>query len=220
MQDPIRKALGATMILAPLLGLVSAIASPALKSGSAAQLAEITRHPDRWYVYALFVTASMWLLVPSIVGLVGLVCRRAPRLALVGGALSLLGALVAVGDGTTELMYWQMGVPAADPAQMAALADRYENAAGSSLLFTVGGLAIIFGLAMLGAALWRLRLAPLWAAAAVPLGTIVNIVGFSLNSNSVVLVSNLVLLVGLGWVGRRLLAAPTTRVGQPALSLS
>jgi hypothetical protein len=218
MPDPIRKAVGATMLLAPLLGLVSAIASPALKSGSAAQLAEIARHPDRWYLYALFVTASMWLLVPAIVGLVGLVSERAPRLGLVGGALALLGALVAVGDATTELMYWQMGAPSADPAQMAALADRYESAAGSSLVFAVGGLAIVVGLALLAAALWRQRVAPAWAAAAVPVGVVVNIAGFSVNSNGVVLASNLVLVAGLGWVGHRLLVSPTTPAGRPALS--
>jgi len=208
MPDAIRKALGVTMILAPVLGVVSAVAAPPLRSSTSAGLAEIARHQDRWYVYALFISASMWLLVPAIVGLIGMVAGRAPRLTLLGGALALFGALVATGDAMTELMYWQIGAPGADRAQMVALSDRYENATGTSLIFTAGGLAVIAGLAILAGLLWRLRLAPPWAAFGVPLGAVVNIVGFTLNDNAVVTVSNLVLLAALGWIGRILLAAP------------
>jgi hypothetical protein len=214
MPDPFRKTLAATMILAPLLGIVSAIASPPLRSGTEAQLAEITRHPDRWYVYALFITASCWLLVPAVIGLTAMLAGRAPRLSLLAGALSLLGVLVAVGDATTELMYWQMGAPGADRAQMVALSDRYDNAIGSSLVFTVGGLAVIVGLAILAVALWRERLAPAWASACLPVAAIVNIAGFSLSSNAIVTVSNVVFLVGFGWIGIRLLTAPASSAGR------
>jgi hypothetical protein len=214
MPNPIRKALAATMMLSPLLGLASAVASPSLRSSASAKLAEIAQHSDRWYLYALFVTASMWLLVAAVVGLTSMVAERAPRLALLGGGLALFGALVATGDATTELMYWQMGAPGANRVQMTALADRYENAVGSSLVFAVGGLAVIAGLAILGVALWRLRLAPSWAAAGVPVGTVVNVIGFSANSNAVVIASNLVLLATLGWIGRLQFATPTAHPPQ------
>jgi hypothetical protein len=217
MPNPIRRAVAVAMFLAPLLGIVSAVASPELKSSAGAKLAEIASHSDRWYLYALFVTASMWLFVPAVVGLTGMVSGRAPRLGLLGGGLALLGALVATGDATTELMYWQMGAPGADRAQMAALADRYENAVGTSLVFTVGGLALVVGLAILAVALWRLRIAPAWAAAGLPVGAIVNIVGFAANSNAVVIVSNVVLLAAFGWIGRLLLAEPA---GHPRQALA
>ena len=211
MPNPIRKAVGAAMVLSPLLGLVSAIVSPVLRSDASAKLAEIANHSDRWYLYALFGLASMWLLVPVVVGLTSMVSGRMPRLSLLGGGLALLGALVATGDATTELMYWQMGSPGADRAQMAALANRYENAGGSSLVFAVGGLALIVGLLILGVAMWRLRLAAAWAAIGVPVGVIVNIIGFSSNSNVLVIASNFVLLAALGWIGARWLADPTSR---------
>jgi hypothetical protein len=209
MPNQIRKTIAATMILAPFAGLVSAIASPPLKADASAQLAEIARHSDRWYIYALLITVSGWLFVPAVIGLVGLVSERAPRLGLVGGCLALLGSLIAVGDATTELMYWQMGALRADRTQMAALSDRYENATGTSLVFTIGGLAVIVGLSLLAVAVWRLRVAPVWAAAGVPLGAIVNIAGFASNSTGVVIASNVVWLGTLGWIGWRELAGAT-----------
>ena len=217
MPKPIRTTLAATMILSPLLGLVSALAAPPLRSTASAEVAEIARHSDRWYLYALFIAASMWLLVPAVLGLTAMVAERAPRLGLVGGGLALFGALVATGDAATELMYWQMGAPGADRGQMAALAHRYENAAGSSLIYAVGGLAAIVGLAILAGLLWRNHLAPAWAAAGVPAGVVVNVAGFSAHSNAVVVASNLVLLAALGWIGRRLLAEPDAQrlVPQP-----
>jgi hypothetical protein len=221
MPNPFRKSVAAAMILSPLLGLVSALASPALHANATATLAEIARHSDRWYLYALFATASMWLLVPAVLGLTSLVAERAPRLSLLGGGLALLGALVATGDATTELLYWQMGAPGADRTQMAALANRYDNAAGSSLVFAVGGIAIIVGLAILAALLWRSRRAPVWAALGVPAGTILNIAGFAASSNVAVIASNLVLLATLGWIGRLLLTEPAAQprhTAQPYLT--
>jgi hypothetical protein len=211
-----RKSCGAAMILAPLLGLASAVIAPPLKSGAGAKLAEIARHQDRWYLYALLITISSWLLVPAVLGLIGLVSERAPRLSLIGGALALLGVLVAIGDGTVELMYWQMGAAGVDRAQMAALADRYENAAGSSLPFVIGGLALIAGLVLLAIALWRTGAAPVWAAAGIPAGVVLNIVALSSSSGALVIASNVVLLATLGRIGRTVVVEPLPH-GEPLL---
>jgi hypothetical protein len=204
----IRKALGVAMILSPLVGLVSALVVPTLKDDAVAKLAEIAQHQDRWYLYAVFITVSSWLLVPAVLGLIWTVAERAPRLALIGGGLSLLGVVIAIGDATVELMYWQMGARGADRSQMAALADRYESAAGSSLIFTIGGLALIGGLVLLAIALRRTRTAPVWAAIGIPLGAVINIVGFSANSNALVIASNVVVLAALGWIGWLVVADP------------
>jgi hypothetical protein len=209
MSTPIKNIVAASMILGPLLSLVSAIVSPQLESGAAAQLAQIAHHPDRWYLYALFITVGAWLFVPSTLGLMNMLAVRAPRASIVGGSLTLVGVLVAIGDGTTELMYWQMGAHGAHRAQMAALSNRYDNATGSSLFFTVGGLALLAGLVVLAIALVRTRMAPLWAAAAIPIGAFVNIAGFNTSSNVAVTGSNLILLVGFGWIARLLLAEPS-----------
>jgi hypothetical protein len=210
MPSQIRRTLGVAMILAPLLGLASALVAPALKGDAAAQLAAIAQHQDRWYVYAVLITVSSWLLVLAVLGLTWTVFERSPRLASIGGGLTLLGAVIAIGDATVELMYWQMGAPNADRAQMAALADRYENAAGSSLLFTIGGLALISGLVLLAIALWRSHTAPTWAAAGIVLGAVINIAGFSANSNVLVIASNVVLLAALGRIGWHLASDPVT----------
>jgi hypothetical protein len=199
------------MIVSPLLGLVSALTSPPLRSSTSAKLAEISSHPDRFYLYALFITASMWLLVPAVLGLTSMVAERRPRLSLVGGALALFGALVATGDATTELLYWQMGAVGANRGQMVALAHRYETAAGSSLIFALGGLGVIIGFAILAGLLWRTHVAPAWAAVGIPAGVLINVVGFSASSDALVIASNLVLLATLGWIGRLLLNEPGTQ---------
>jgi hypothetical protein len=198
-------------------------AAPPLKRSAGAQLAEIARHQDRWYLYALLITISSWLLVPAMLGLIGLVSERAPRLSLIGGGLALLGVLVAIGDATVELMYWQMGAAGADRAQMAALADRYENAAGSSLPFVIGGLALIAGLVLLAIALWRTGAAPAWAAAGIPVGVVLNIVALSSSNTALVIASNVVLLATLGWIGRIVAAerAPDRRpLSQPHATMT
>jgi hypothetical protein len=196
MPTSFKKAIGAAMLLAPITGLVSALAAPPLRSDTTANLAEVGRHSDRYYVYALFITISGWLFVVAVVGLVGLVADRAPRLGLVAAALTLLGTLVAVGDGAVELMYWAMGSPAADRAQMVALSNRYDD--GTSLVFSIGGISLLVGLLILAVLLWQNGLAPAWASFGVPVFAIVNIVGFSTASNALVALSNALLLVVFG----------------------
>ncbi len=200
-----RVALAASMIGAGVLMIASAIVMPAIKSDEAAQIAVIAQHPARYYLFTILILGSSMLLVPALIGLMRLGAERSRRLANIGGTLSVFGALVAVGDSMSQLVVWQMGARGADRAQMAALLHRFDNVAGASLVFALGGLAVVIGIALLAIALYRSRTAPAWAAAALPVGTVLNIAGFSAGSTGVLILSGVVLLAGLGWIARAIL---------------
>ncbi len=201
-----RTAIGGSMIGSALLMLGASVASPAIKSDEAAQLAVIVQHPTRYYLFTILILASSMLFVPALIGLMRMSAERSPVLSNLGGTLSLLGALVAVGDSTSQLVIWQMGARGADRAQMAALLHRYDNVAGSALVFTIGGLAIVVGIVLLSIALFRAQAAPAWACAALVAGTVLNIVGFSAASLGVLILSSVVLLAALGWMGWQVLS--------------
>jgi hypothetical protein len=209
LSDPVRfarTAIGGSMIGAAVLMLAASIVTPAIKSQEAAQLAVIAQHPTRYYLFTLLILGSSILFVPALIGLMRMSAERSPALSNVGGALSLLGAMVAIGDSTSQLVIWQMGARGADRTQMAALLHRYDNVAGSALVFTIGGLAIVVGIVLLAVALYRSDAAPAWVAGGLVAGIVLNILGLSIPSIGVLIFSSLVLLAALGWTGRKLLA--------------
>ncbi len=210
-----RWATGLAMLLAPIVWLVSTIVAPKISSDELAQVAVIARYPDRWYWFALLTLVGAMLLVPALLGVMGLMRERAPLAGCVGGSLALLGTLVAIGDSTVQLVTWQMGASSADGAQMAALLTRFDDAAGSALIFTLGGLALVAGTVILAIGLTRARIAPVWAAACLPLGTVVNIVGFGAGSRSLLAASCVILLAGFAPLAKARLevtqAAPAWR---------
>jgi hypothetical protein len=64
------------------------------------------------------------------------------------------------------------------------------------LIFTVGGFAVLVGIVVLAIGLIGARIASVWAAACLPVGTIVDIVGFGASSRSLVAASSVILLAG------------------------
>jgi hypothetical protein len=204
-----RIAMAAALVLAPLTGLVAAVAQNMLRTSEAAQLTAVAANPDRFYVYALFMLLSGYLLVPAFFGILALLRERTPGWAFVAGVITQTGLLIAVGDAATELVYWQMGAPGADSAQMVALAERYDSAAGSSLVYTIGGLATLIGIGLTSVALWRTRVVPRWSAVALLVGAVANIVGFSIASQSVLIGSYVVLLAAFAAAALRLIGAST-----------
>ena len=192
--DSARRALLAgSCVTAPLFGLVAAAAIPALPTTPADGIHTVASSPDRFYVYALCVLVSSMLLVPAVFALLELLRPRRPWAALVAGVVTQIGMLVAVGDSASELVFWQMGAHGKDPSAMIAVTDSYERAPGTSLVYSVGGLCTLGGVLVLGFLLWRARALPAWAAACLPLGAIVNIVGFSVASRPLLAGSYVVL---------------------------
>jgi len=198
--------LAAACIAAPLIGVVAAAAVPWLQDSRGAELNAIAQHQHRFYVYALCILLSSYLLVPAVLAVTGLL--RESRSRVLAGLLTQLGLVVAIGDAAVELMYWKMGRPGADHHQMTALAKAYEDAPGSGLIYTVGGIAVLIGMVWLGGLLWRSGAVPRWSALALPLGTVANIAGFASAAQAILVVSYLVLLVAFVPVSRAVLAAP------------
>jgi hypothetical protein len=170
------------------------VATPALVSSAAGQVAATAAHHDRFYVYALGILTSSVLMVPAIFGVMALLRDRLPRWAFLAGAVTQFGMLTAIGDSAGELVFWQVGAPGADRAQMVALTERYDDALGSSLVYAVGGLASLIGMAALAVGLWRCRVVPWWAGVLLLVATVANVQGFALASKPVLLGSYVVLL--------------------------
>jgi hypothetical protein len=201
-----RTVTGWSLILAPLTGLGAAIALPALRDSRSAEISAIAGHQDRFYLYALSLLISSYLFVPAFFGIMNVLRERSSRWAYLAGGLAQVGLLVAIGDAATELMYWQMGSPKANHTQMAALADRYESAAGSGLIYTVGGLALLVGTLLVAVGLWRTRVVPRWAAVGLVVGAGANIVGFGSASQPVLVASYVVMLAACARIAAVVLA--------------
>jgi len=110
-------------------------------------------------------------LIPATVAVVMVARRGAPRLAAAGAFLALLGQLVGFGllggPITPTVATVRYGLGSSD---LAGLSDGIENDVFmqlSGLLFLVG---IVFGLGLLGIALWRSKAAPAWAGIAILVG--------------------------------------------------
>lgn len=187
----------AALVLAPLCFLASALAASSLASGEAAQVTAIARHPDRYYLFTLLTLIATALFVPLLLELLRLARAGAPFAAIVGAGLMQIGTLVGVADAGSQLVEWQTGARGADPAQMIALLHRFDGATGATALFMVGGLALVAGSLLLGVALWRARVAPVWAALCLPLGIVANVVSYGAGSRPLLVASSLVLLAGL-----------------------
>jgi hypothetical protein len=202
-----RTAMAAALVLAPLTGLVAAVAHPALRTSVSAETSAIAAQQDRFYLYAIFMLISSYLLVPAFFGVLALLRERTPGWTFVAGVLAQTGLLIAVGDAATELVFWETGAPGADHAQMVALAERYDSASGSSLVYTIGGLATVVGVLLIAIALWRTRVTPRWAAAALLVGTGANVAGFVIASRPVLAGSYVVLLAAFAPIAATLLGS-------------
>jgi hypothetical protein len=192
------RAAAAALLGAPLLGLAAACTWPPLRAGERAQIAAIAAQPGRWYTFTLLIMLSSFLLVPAVLALMRLLGQTRPLWALLAGCLAGLGVLVSIADSASGLMYWQMSAPGASLGQMAALATRYNAAAGAAVIFMIGGLATVAGTLLLAVGLWRARAVPAWTAIAVPAATIANIAGLGASSVPITIVSYALLLAAFG----------------------
>jgi hypothetical protein len=199
----------AALLAAPIVIIAGTLAQPTLSDDAATQVAALTVHRGPMIAGMTLRTTGLILLIAGTVWLALAIAPRAPRLAMAGGVLGVLGSLVVL---------FENGVGAAAPAivdtldraQATAVLDHINTGAISALdpLSILGDI----GVALLGIAILRAG-APRWAAAAIVIGALGEGAGFATGTKALVIMSSALLFAGLLQTVRTLV---TRAAAQPA----
>jgi hypothetical protein len=199
----------AALLAAPIVVIAGTLAQPTLSDDAATQVAAFTVHRGPMIAGMTLRTTGLILLIAGTVWLAFTLAPRAPRLAMAGGVLGVLGSLVVL---------FENGVGAAAPAivdtldraQAIAVLDHINTGAVSAL----DSLSILgdIGIALLGIAVARAG-APRWAAAAIVIGALGEGAGFATGTKALVIISFALLFAGLLQAVRTLV---TRAAPQPA----
>jgi hypothetical protein len=192
----------AALLAAPIVVIAGTLAQPTLSDDAATQVAAFTVHRGPMIAGMTLRTTGLILLIAGTVWLALTIAPRAPRLAIAGGVLGVLGSLVVL---------FENGVGAAAPAivdtldraQATAVLDRINTGAISALepLSILGDI----GIALLGIAVARVG-APRWAAVAIVIGALGEGAGFATGTKALVIISFALLFAGLLQAVRTLVA--------------
>jgi len=142
---------------------------------SVAVLRAIDGHAARTATADVFVFSGAFLAVPATLALMRVLNGRSPKLAAIGGALHLLGWIAIIALLMGDVIAVQMvtgGTPAPDVVQL------YRRIMISTPVIALNVIATlhVIGGPMLGIALWRTRVVPLWAGVAATLAQPIHFV--------------------------------------------
>jgi hypothetical protein len=204
----------AALLLAPLVVIPAVLVRPTLSDDAANQLAALTDHRQAIIIGNALTSIALVLLIVGIVWLALVLAPRAPRLAIAGGVLGVLGSLVVVFMSGVEDAAPAI-VNGLDPAHATATLERIQSSAAVSGLGPTELLGNI-GIALLGIAVIRAG-APRWAAAAIAIGALGEGAGFATHSKALVIIAFAVMFVGFVEAVRTLVAAPRDRLAGEAV---
>lgn len=187
-----------SLILAPLLLLLSSVLLPSLASEPGAQLDIVSAHHGSYYAFVIFGIFGSIFLLPAMLAIMETVRASHRRLGVIGGGLALFGSTLSLVDWGGELVKWQMGVPGADRAQMAALVRRFDETAGSAVLLQLSGIAILVGIVVLAVGLHRGHHVPVWASLSLVAGMFLNLAGFAAGHLVLLDASGAILVAAMG----------------------
>jgi len=196
---------GLCMVLAPLLLLVGVVIHPETGTEAASTIAAAADDPDTWYAAHLIVLISLVLAVPAVLGLMHMLREREVALGHVGGGLGMLGILAFVGIVAIEgFAGWQAG--AGNRTEMVALFERMNDSAGVVIPFYVMSFGFAIGMLCLALGLYRARAVQSWTTVVIGLSAVLLAIAFPTASELLSIVGAALLFVGLGSVGRMVLA--------------
>ncbi len=162
-----RLLLAACLIVGPVAGIVVRASVPASSTASAARSAiDYGRHTGATQL-VLIADGFLFLLVPAALAATALAWRRAPLLSLLAGIFSLVGWTSIVMLAAQDALFAETGRAVYGSGDALRIATNWS---GSALVtFYIGAFIVghLVGTALLGAALWRARAVPRWAAVCV-----------------------------------------------------
>jgi Domain of unknown function (DUF4386) len=156
-----RLATGAAMIATAPFVLVSVAIKPADDGSAAAVMADLGSHASAMEASLMLGLIAIALLIPATLGLMRIAQQGSPVLALIGGGLTLLGWVAFMGTQALGAVALVM----AGSHDRAVMTNLYDQI-GNSNVVTVIQVGFIFGhvvgIAILGVAVARSRVAPIW----------------------------------------------------------
>ncbi len=158
--------LPATLLAAPLTGLLAGLLLPQLSGGGAERLAIIEANSTRFLAANLLLLVSFTLFVPALVLIGQHLAEKGSRWGYVSAIAAAAGwilHLAIVGGG---LVQYPMAA-AADRAAMSEVSDAMFESASFLVLVVPMLLLTALGMLLTAVALWRARVAPLWASIAI-----------------------------------------------------
>jgi hypothetical protein len=204
------------LIAAPLVGLVGALLLPQYTDGLDEELANISAHTERWLAGNFLVLLSFFLMVPAVLGLLNLLRERSVALGHVGAALALLGIFfhgAIIGYSLVEAPLVESGF---ERARVVEFTTRmYESSAFIMILAPFVGFSL--GMTILAVALWRAKVVPVWISVLIVMGLLSEFVGTDALSPELLYAF---LLVGLGWLGLKVLRTPDEQWSGPSRAAS
>jgi hypothetical protein len=197
---------GVCLIVQPLLNLISVAINPQQNTDPSEQFAMMGAHPTRFVISSLLDLIWLFLLIPAVLGLLHLLRAQGALLGHIGGGLALAGAVGAAAYRGVNLAQLQLAQSALDPGET--LKAFGQASLGTVVVMLVSAIGLIVGYGLLAVGLWRTRAAPRGASALIVAFLVVDIVGLAAagGNKGVLLVAHTLLLVGLGWIGVRILA--------------
>jgi hypothetical protein len=192
----------ACLIVGPLVALASVLIDPTISDEAADQAQAVVAHADAVQGGVAVNALGAVLVAAGLVWLAWVTHPRAPRLAVAGGALGVIGLFaVAVDDGLT--LAGAAVARGLDVTRATALLDPIYSGG----LAAVGVISVlnVIGMILLAAAALRSGVTR-WAPAAIIVGAVVNAAGFASGDRYLAAVSFAVLALGFAGSVRALTA--------------
>jgi hypothetical protein len=196
---------GICLIIQPLINLIAVAITPRRSTDTSELLTIISAHPTRFLIGNLLDLLWLFLLIPAVLGLVHLLRSGGALLGHIGGGFALAGAVGFAAYRGVNLAQLQVAESGLNQGQV--LAAFGQESLGTTVVILISAIGFLIGYALLAVGLWRTRAAPRGASALIVAFLVVDIVGLAAagGNKGVILVALILLLVGQGWIGLKVL---------------